>query len=134
MENNMAEINGHLIFIKSYEKKKSISLKENTINKNIVDLYRNDISTDPGIFVVEINSKSDENNINNSTLELKSGEIIQFNVELKDQFNHTIYDISKYYSDISVELLILNENEEKINNSYYITNNYNQFDKGNKYL
>jgi len=114
--NNINSINNSSTLIDIYK-------KNTTYYQNIVESHGNDIATGPRI----VNLLT----TNSNKIELLSGEHHSLQFNLTDEFNNTIFDIAKYYSNVFLTLDFEDQNEY-LNNK--IIGNSGYFSKGNLIL
>jgi len=95
------------------------------ILNNTSESHGHNIATKP--YQIEFQSEI----LTDSNINLKIGDNLQLEFELKDQFNQTVIDQSKYYDNIIIKAVIHNEEEnEYLLNEVLLTSNTCYFFKG----
>jgi len=103
----------------------------NSINKTLFDVTKIEIENNTvDSFIDNYSSKPSYIMLNsNETISVNVGEYIPLMFSLYDDFDNIIIDITKYYSFLSLKLVIMETNSIDISNSY-ILGNVGSFIKG----
>ncbi|KAG4093753.1 hypothetical protein H8356DRAFT_1081023 [Neocallimastix lanati (nom. inval.)] len=129
--NNTAEVAGGVIFFEQIGEaiknvvayyKNSINTHKNQFINNKAKSHGNDFATHPSIFSIS--------NVKDNTNITYSGNPVHFTLELIDDLGNKVEDREKYYSDIGVELSLLDSNLEPVSSTYYISETITTFNNG----
>jgi len=100
------------------------------IFNNTVNSYVNDFTSQPSYI------KLDTLNLNinkKNSINITTGDHLPLKFTLYDEFENIIYDISKYYSSLSVKVVLI-EKEFYMSDNYEYDDTIYEYDKRNYYL
>ena len=131
-ENNTAGVAGAVFFLSNnYQKYQPEEFMDyNKFYNNHANSHGDNFASNPSIIYY-----NDTNKLSNKPLKLISGNSINFNVQLYDEFNHLIDDKEKYYSNINFQVDLINSDNSTLNTKQYkILNNIIIIEHGKKYF
>jgi len=131
---NIAGIMGGGIYTPNMKNQTISNIKNFIFNYNTVESQKNDISSKP--YYILLDTK-----ITNNKIEMKSGEIISLKFLLLDGYKEIITDVTKYYSLLTLKLLLedkydndikssVNDDDKKLN--YFMKDYTGTFVDGNE--
>jgi len=127
---NRAGIMGGGLYSPSSIHKNLFNFNNSKIENNYVYSYSNNFSSKPSYIVLDTEI--------NENIEIVSGGNLSLLFYLYDEFNNTVYDVSNFYRELSIKVILieknkfLNINEEYENDksNYHILSNICSFNNG----
>ncbi|ORX56013.1 hypothetical protein BCR36DRAFT_175699 [Piromyces finnis] len=105
--NNKAGINGAGIFVPYSKKANSFNLSSNIIENNTINSYNNNYSSNPSYITLN-------NTYENIPIKIISGDYLPLCFILYDEFDIIMMDITKYYSSMSLKVIMEEKNKNFI--------------------
>jgi len=119
----------------------SISLNE-TLNSSMMNFIDNSVNSVNDNYASKpsyISLNTDESTLNMKNFNITSGDVIYLLFSLHDEYKNVINDITKYYSNLSIRVILEENNDININKrketdeeNTYITGNICTFMNGKK--
>jgi len=121
ISNNSSKVMGAGIFAQAWFDKNQFNVNNNIIYNNTINSYHNDYTSKPSYITLDTKL--------NFPLILNSGDHFPLVFSLYDKYDNIIEDITKYYSSITIKIIL----QPKYEDNYYDEENNNNNNEYNIY-
>lgn len=125
---NKAEIMGGGVY-SANTNYQSFNIKNLSVYNNTINSFINNYSSKPSYLVLN-------NKLNSNTINIIPGESFSLNFTLYDAFNNPFIDFTKYYSSITLRVLLqdyyYNSDDNNLFSNVNLTGNFGSFRNGKK--